>query len=68
MNYQFTTEKFQIAGVAENNSKLKIQNSIRLPETIVRLKADKSLLAPVLEHLLNGVARRIRTLHGYAVL
>ena len=25
--FQFTTEKFSIAGVAENNSKLKIQNS-----------------------------------------
>lgn len=51
-----------------NNSKLKIQNSISLPETVVRLKADKSLLAPVLEHLLNGVARRVGTLHGDAVL
>ena len=28
----------------------------------------QSLLAPVLQHLMNGVARRIAALHGYAVL
>ena len=28
----------------------------------------QSLLAPVLQHLMHGVARRIASLHGYAVL